>query len=104
MSNEVDVGGPGKFLRILRATDKKALLRTLPRRMNEIRFQAILPIRRIRTEIGEIGSIVRLRRLWLVQLRIDMAIEGCGDSRTKPGAQLGQRRAACVAQHQIKVA
>ena len=56
-------------MRILRSTDEESLLRTLPGRVNEIRFESELPIRRIGAEIGEIGSIVRLRRLRLAAKR-----------------------------------
>ena len=56
MPDEVDVVGPGKVLRILRAADQEAPLRPAPRRLDEQRLERRLPVRGIGAEIGQIGA------------------------------------------------
>ena len=57
--HEKDVGRPGKVVRILRAPDDEAGRRAPPRRLHEQPHQRLLPVLRIRPEIGKVGARTR---------------------------------------------
>ena len=85
--HEMDVGRPGKVLRIHRAPDYEPGRRALPRRLHEQPHQRLLPVLRIRPEIGKVGAILWRRGRGPILLWIDPAVEGQHTPRPQPLAQ-----------------
>ena len=75
MADEIDVGRPGKVLRILRAADEEALVGLASRRLDQQRFERRLPILRIGAKIRQIGAIALDRLDRMVHLGIDVPVE-----------------------------
>src|SRR3954453_10937804 len=103
MPDEVDVGRPGKVLRILRASDQEAQI--LPQKgwRDEQTLECALTIAGISAEIGQGGTVVRLWRSRPVDIGVCVAVERFDSARACQAMEIGESgRAAREAQHEIE--
>ena len=101
--HEEDVVAPRKVLRILRAADQEAPLRTPPRRLDEKRLQPCLAIRRVGAEIGQVRREARGRLDRPVHVRIDMAVKRHDVPSAELGLQPIEGRSAGIAEHEVEI-
>src|SRR5688500_12393306 len=103
MADEINVARPRKILRVLRAANQEAHVRTHPSPLDEDPLQRCLPIRRVRSEITQIARKFRQRIRRSVYIRIDAPVKRSDTARPEPLTNQFQRRSAGIAKNEIEV-
>jgi len=103
MTDEPQVVGPGKAVRITGAAQHETFLPPAAGGLDEQPLQFGLPVIGVGAEIGEVRASLRIARNRTVSQRIDVSVKG-GDP---PGPQQALERVQCsaagVAEYQVEV-
>src|SRR6266478_2287974 len=102
VAHERNVVAPGKILGIQRSSDQELFLRRTPGGLEEKLLEGRLTIGCISSEVGKIGTVLRIATYWLVNLGINAAVErryaACAEMLT----QLVQRSSSGITQDQVE--
>src|SRR5437588_7057882 len=102
MLNEERVGRPGEILRVKSASETKFVFCKLVCRLQKQFFKLALPVRRIRTQIRKVRSVLRIRLDSSMRAWIDTAIQGSNSPCSELPRQFAQRSPARVTENQVE--
>lgn len=104
VTQEPQVPGPRKIIRIPRSAQHETLVRAAARRLDQQSLQLVLPVGGIGSQVGKIRTRLRRRNERAVRFGIDMSVQGHHAARSQHHAKGRQRGPAGVAQDQVEVA
>jgi hypothetical protein len=103
VTDEPQVLGPGKAIRITGATQHKTVVRPPAGGLDEQPLQLDLPVMGVSAEVREIRTPLRIAGNRMVGERIDVSVQGRHPTRPQQGLEAVQGIAAGVAEYEVEV-